>query len=653
MKYKNFDFGLFKQSLKQLAPTAVITILFSAIYMYYRITNEYSLYLSYGDALNYYDNSYIDFPAVLTIALALILPVITFNFMNKQNSSDYYYSLPQRRICLFLSLNAGVLTWLLCMCATLFLVPYSFLCKYPKNPIIAENLQDLCNDIIPVILLALFVYVSTLIAISVTGTLFSRITIALVLTAAPSLLCYVVKTTAEALFMIIPTNQLLPCYIIQLDIISFFDNPITLLSVCLSELLLIIGAVIAAILFNIRPANTCNNLFSHNIVLVIFQIIVGVLLGTSGTSCIYLASHKVSTDYSTPYGIFLYMAALLMVLLIEFICKKNLKSAKKLLPALLAIILLNVATFGAIKALLNFHLNHKLTTGNIDNYKIQNSSISETKLDEYIDYKDSLYFDNNKSMIVEMYNYTASLKKKAFETNDYSILNDKESLSFYMSVNSKKLNCQMYATSDMIADLRYSMYTSDSIKKLLENVPDYNDMKKQPHIRISVTSNHTREQLENIYKTFVTEYNALSYDKKIELMNNTESEITVTWLLEKVGVSYDLMKIYLIPDIMPKTYDYVFSSTKDAQIKTINELINDNKDSDNNNLRLDIYNTKSHISNFRSADAISFLEELKDEDFSFSTNKNIYSISIRTTSPDKTTTYTQLLICTDKEYKPK
>lgn len=186
MKQSVFDLKLYREGLRQ---TRYLGILFTVIMS---LLCLYNTIWSGAEALNepvFYINQ--DASSVLTILVlsfilaAPFLSLRLFGFVNYRQTSDFYHALPQRRLSLYFSFMAAIASWLFLMIfvttlltsLSTLLFPMVYQISWGEYLVFAAAMW----------ITALYIAGATVCAISLSGTYFSNIIIALLLIFGPRL----------------------------------------------------------------------------------------------------------------------------------------------------------------------------------------------------------------------------------------------------------------------------------------------------------------------------------------------------------------------------------------------------------------------------------------------------------------------------------
>lgn len=203
----------------------------------------------------------------LCFAFMFYAPLMTlyvFNFLNNRAGSDYYHGTPARRRTVCLSYFLSVTLWTAIILAVAELI--SAVCAGVWGEYISLENGRLISTFIVMLVCALLVEASVLIAMSVTGTLLTNLVAALLLIFLPQVVFLLIGSTIESLVPMI-TYESLPAIIrgmlncvTGLTIGLFFGQGSTTLyskpAVIYTFVLAIIYLVIGTVLFVHRPSET-------------------------------------------------------------------------------------------------------------------------------------------------------------------------------------------------------------------------------------------------------------------------------------------------------------------------------------------------------------------------------------------------------------
>lgn len=174
-----FNVKLYKDMLKQLRLSGIIFTALSVIVSCFvpiiillgkSSQSDKDLY-DFGHSVSLLSIS----PSLMaaTFIAGLVWVLIAFSFLNKRSSSDYYHSLPNTRVCTYLSIMAAVCTWILIMVVSTVLLSslVFFACG------LSFNISYIFILIAAYSVSTLLVAAVVSVAMCITGTLFSNIVV--------------------------------------------------------------------------------------------------------------------------------------------------------------------------------------------------------------------------------------------------------------------------------------------------------------------------------------------------------------------------------------------------------------------------------------------------------------------------------------------
>ena len=178
---KPFSVGLYIEGLRQLRIVGILgaILLFcsSAITVVDNaLSTQRQMELYQDSSIVLANLSALEVAPLLLLLFSVFAPVMTlwlFHFMNKRNSSDFLFAIPQTRMALYCSYTSSIVTWLAILALSGLigvLIPAAIFSTYINIPYHALFLLTLSC-----FLYSLQVMAAILVAMSITGTMFSKI----------------------------------------------------------------------------------------------------------------------------------------------------------------------------------------------------------------------------------------------------------------------------------------------------------------------------------------------------------------------------------------------------------------------------------------------------------------------------------------------
>lgn len=193
---KPFSVGLYIEGLRQLRIVGILgaILLFcsSAITVVGNaLSTQRQMELYQDSSIVLANLSALEVAPLLLLLFSVFAPVMTlwlFHFMNKRNSSDFLFAIPQTRMALYCSYTSSIVTWLAILALSGLigvLIPAAIFSTYINIPYHALFLLTLSC-----FLYSLQVMAAILVAMSITGTMFSNIILSGLILFAPRLLIF-------------------------------------------------------------------------------------------------------------------------------------------------------------------------------------------------------------------------------------------------------------------------------------------------------------------------------------------------------------------------------------------------------------------------------------------------------------------------------
>lgn len=130
---------------------------------------------------------------LLLIPVSALMTLVLFHFLDNRSASDLYHALPHKRITLFLSYSASIILWML------ILLFASTLCSVLTCLIVQKHIILIMSTILPymfsVLLMSLLTVTGIMVAINLTGTVFTNIVISGVILLLPRICFTLIHST--------------------------------------------------------------------------------------------------------------------------------------------------------------------------------------------------------------------------------------------------------------------------------------------------------------------------------------------------------------------------------------------------------------------------------------------------------------------------
>ncbi len=291
MKKRIFSPRLYLDGIKQLRIIGVLSTVAIALIglispvMRYLDTLHYESFADYSPSqVNFFEMNQLIL--LVFCAIAPLMALYLFSFLNKRESSDFYHAIPETRQCLFLSFFASVMTWLLFIIvstAAIITVSYALL-----PHLYTVNYASVFSTCFNTFAGSLLIAASVVIAMTVTGTVFSNVLVSLLLIFLPRLLILLAVMGISDAFPLVNGLPFASVLSYEYNVpvgfvfgIMFGDYEIALTSLSSGIYTLVIGliySVIALVLFVRRSSEAAGQSAPNRTLQAIYRVLIGAVL---------------------------------------------------------------------------------------------------------------------------------------------------------------------------------------------------------------------------------------------------------------------------------------------------------------------------------------------------------------------------------------
>ncbi len=440
MNRKIFSRSLYFDTLRRTAVIGgLFTILFTVAGLLTFFAYISDIYLLNQQNINVILLNFYEMHPLLIAAPYTLTPLLclnAFSFLNKRSTSDFWHSVPFKRICLYNTFSLAIFTW--SVAAVIFSGAISILCFSFVPAYYAINWGSVVSTLLAVVAAQLLVIAGANIAMSITGTVFSNVVVSLLILLLPRVLLYFFAnaSTNSHLFILntedgflSPGLNIVAGTILSLEradeIISSYR------SIIYTAVLAVIYYFIGMVLFNNRKSEAAGNSAINKYMQAAFRIIVCL------TVClfpIYIITSELNRN-NAYYGddtlsiIVLYVVALAAYFIYELITTKKVKNLQKAIPALWIVVLLNVLIIGGARVayiaeynytpsaadvseirLIGNTYNNSYFNAAVDNLRISDNEIEELLSEAYKETRAAHELGN-------LYNHSRQVVNVGFKTN--------------------------------------------------------------------------------------------------------------------------------------------------------------------------------------------------------------------------------------------
>lgn len=387
---KLFHKGLYKEGLKQ---SFLVGIIFTSILFLVAVFLPVSALVFAGKSLSYTSITIADWefnPAFLLcfMGYAPMLALNLFSFLNKRNRSDFYHSMPHRRETVFVSYTLSALTWLVgtvLFCSLTTTVIYMFGGAY-----VTLHFGGILLYLCSIIAASVLVLGATILAMTITGTVFSNIVTALLIIFLPRIILTIFIVSISNLTLIVPDISFgvfgMPEYNIPFSTIFYsYDIDELFANTGAAVYSLVLGLIyllLAGIAFKARKSEAAGVSAPSRLVQACIRIAVSFVICMIG--CVLILENDMGFDADLALSLLLvYGFALIVYFAYEAISTRKLKNVLKALPGLAVLLVLNVAFISSIHIVKNVLLSVNWSGSTISYISMQTGDSYRTSYEEY------------------------------------------------------------------------------------------------------------------------------------------------------------------------------------------------------------------------------------------------------------------------------
>lgn len=410
---KPFSVGLYIEGLRQLRIVGILGVI---------LMFGSSLVINVSRALNYrrqatlypeeslvlYPIDGVDAMSLLVIVFCAFAPIMVwmlFRFMNKRNSSDFMFAIPNTRLSIYCSYLSAIITWIAAMVL-------AGLIGVLLPAAIFSNYLNIMYDTVFLFALSTFlcslqVISVVLIAMSITGTFFSNIVLSGMLLFGPRLFIYMLTSIPESIPFICEapnrfsfwSTSINPIFGFVFEMILGLGTNSSISTIFYSAVPMIYSVVLsviyllfAAFLFQRRKSETAGKSAPNPLLQAIYRIAI-TMLYCIAVAVIILFECNEMTDGMIFSIIVAYLIAVALYFLFELVMTKSLRKMWKAAPGLLIVLVLNGVTIFGMRAAIHNAYQFQPTAEQVESISFIPQKFETGRFAYYTDYIQSNYTD--------------------------------------------------------------------------------------------------------------------------------------------------------------------------------------------------------------------------------------------------------------------
>ncbi len=614
MKKRFFSSRLYWEGIKQLR---IIGILSTVALCFIGIINPIMQYLnSLGatwdfapDTVNYLE---MNMPIILLFcAIAPLMTLYLFSFLNKRDSSDFYHAIPETRQCLFLSLFASIITWLTftaVVSAAVITLVYSL---FPTLYIV--NLSSVFITGFSSLVGSYLIAASVAVAMCVTGTVFSNVLVSLLLIFLPRLLIQIaILSVTEALPLV---NGLSFAAVLNYEynvpvgfvfglLFGDYEKPLTSVTGGIYTFIIaIVYTAVALFLFVKRGSESAGKSAPNRILQGIYRFLVGsVLTAVAAFGLFDTVVRSDSLDASTiGMVVFLFIISVLLALVFQVITSHSFKNLPRYaLGMIVSLLLFGGVYFGGIYGLYHSTMSFSPKPEQIESVRILSGN-GYNRVPDYFTSKTEqmeLTDENARKIVSEQLAYSLDLLRISHDRYWSSGLT---TVPVAIKCNGITHLRNILISDEELQSVYSEVYKTEAFRKIYTELPNtVSDL-------FVTNGQGTISSSDALYKVLLEEVREIGFDKWYALQSTSEamhpeyyytsptlSSPTVNRLECRFyeGMQWYKINVPLDISVLPKTTQEYINQNCNAK-QNGQDLINTIKKSDfdeNDALEISFYN---------------------------------------------------------------
>ncbi|MBR3423906.1 MAG: ABC transporter permease [Clostridia bacterium] len=333
---------------------------------------------------------------LLSFIVAPAMALTLFSFLNRRRSSDFFHALPYSRICIFTSFFLSIAAWLCFIAVSTSAVNLAAYALFGFKGALAQTLRVLPQVLIGSILAA----ASVTLAMTLTGTLFSNLTVSALILYFPKICAGLFATGVTESTRIVPIEYFPVWRFLRYNLATSaaslpsdpaYGKELTI-ALVYSAVLAIIYFTLSCVLFVKRKSETAERSAPNKAVQTVFRIAVTMVICMP--VCALLLFNVTDESYVVLIpALFLYSVALTVWVLWELITTKRWINVLKSLPYLGIVVVLNVAIVLGMNAAKNAVLDFTPAPEEIKSVTVLRDENGYYSTYDMVEYADSLRGD--------------------------------------------------------------------------------------------------------------------------------------------------------------------------------------------------------------------------------------------------------------------
>lgn len=601
-QYKYINIKLYKEFFRQLS---ILSLIFLGILMLFTVfipvnsMIDISSTAATSKTVVNILGSFFYFAFIFTIYVP-VLVLYAFNFLTKRNACDYYHSFPHTRTCLYLTISASVISWILIVLLSNTVVSILIYAIFSKYFIL--NIGRLLLFSLSILICSLLVMASIILACTITGTTFTNVAVSGLIIFLPRILITLFCAIATSACEIFVSDKLFPLFYSNMNIVfdtvlsvfinsrpSFFDAaPLIYTSV-----LAVIYFAAAGFLFVRRKSETAGTPASGRKTQCIIRIAIALPVTLFAIPVIF---HKIigvaNLGGSEIFNIIIvYIIAVLVMFIYEFVSSRKIRNVVRALPSVGILVITNIIIIAGLYIVDITQLNYTPSGESIDYITLpQDESIYssptyfERILGEYKITEPALVNFVSDKLAETVKHCKNDNAYNNFYRDDYSVITVGIKSGAFIKYRNLCVPNEEY-------ELFYNiLYSNEEIRQIFTNLPEYDRYSSL----IEITDPIDEKKSEELYNSLRDELKSVEPASWAELVRLQDSPVSIIFqtIIDDVKTYTSMPLSKLTPKTLQLYINTVNSSvTKedaDKIAKTIDAIDQNNGNNEDMEYEIDI-----------------------------------------------------------------
>lgn len=500
---KIFSLSLCKEGIRQLRVFGLVTLVLYVAIAFLVPYNYAARFQLKNDVYTLTDYASHLYAIFMLVAPCFVLYL--FSFLLKRNASDFFHSIPHKKICLFNSFFMAIVAWI-------FIIEFGTLALsmlFSKIFIsgISFNHFNIIMTCLGIFIASITVCAGVLIAVSITGNCLSNIVVSGLILIAPKLFVeFFLEAVQYLTYQVFDKESFMPVLTGRYNLVTSFmsendlENMHNVIYQLYTFILFVIMYAIALFLFNKRKSEVAGNAASNHILQSVYRIFFTMIL------CLMPIGMIVENE-SSAYPVSLYVIILILYFVYEIVTTKSVRKLYKILPGIVVVVILNIALVVGIR----------MTVDNVLKYTPEVKNISAVYLKQ-CRYYDRSYGRAEYDFRVEDEDGIKTVCKALDETIRHKGNNGVDAYSFRVCFEEKggeKYYRNIEIESSDVKDIIKNAVVEN--KEYLTDLPDADSFKSIGYTwanGIVIDNKLKNDDLIDIYKAYRVDYaNMTDYEK--------------------------------------------------------------------------------------------------------------------------------------------